>query len=224
MTQTSPRFLSRPAPVPLFSFLLAGSLLALPTLAGTVRTLEAEADLDHGGTLVLEIPVAEITVDGVAGNQVRLELEISCESSSCREKAEKLELVHRGGVDRQIFEIDGYPSMGSSPDLELRIRMPRDRHLELELGVGELSIEGLEGDLDLEVGVGDVELVLVEKALRSVEVEVGVGDADLDLPGSKEAESSGFLFLGNSLSWDDGPGTARVQLEVGVGDANVEVR
>ena len=217
----APMAIRRPA----LLLLLLAVLCAVPAMASTYRTLEAEATLAADGEVQLEIPVAELTVEGTDGDRVELELEIDCRSDACRRKAERIRIDQRGDGDRAHFEIDGYPSnMGSKPDLTLRVRMPRDRHLSLELGVGEVEISGIDGNLEIEVGVGDVDLDLDESAVRSVDLAVGVGDAELDLPSRYSSNESGFLFLGQERSWDDGPGRANVDLEVGVGDATVTVR
>jgi len=89
--------------------------------------------------------------------------------------------------------------------------------LDLDLGVGDLVAEGISGNVIVELGVGDATLIGAADHYGSVDGSGGVGDTRLTVRG-KRILSSGFV--GHSAEWKgDGPNT--VEISVGVGDARV---
>ena len=45
------------------------------------------------------------------------------------------------------------------------------------MGVGQLEVDGLAGDLDLDLGVGEATVLAPQDAVKAVSVNVGIGDA-----------------------------------------------
>lgn len=207
-------------------FLLLGCGVSLPVLAGvTVRQVEESFPLGVEETLRVDIPVAEVEIRGGGGEEVSVEMVIACKrrTRGCEEDAERLRLE----VDRRAasvkLSVDGYPrGTDRAPDIELKIRMPASRAVDLELGVGSVEISGMEADLRLDVGVGSAEVEMPKSAVRSVHLDAGVGDVEMR-PEPDDARTSGFM-VGHELGWDGGPGEAQVRIEVGVGDAELVLR
>jgi hypothetical protein len=75
------------------------------------------------------------------------------------------------------------------------MRVPRAMALAIEHGVGEVSIESVDGDIDLESGVGEVDIRGNSKSFRSAEIELGVGESELTVDGAS-VEGDSFLFVG----------------------------
>ena len=170
--------------------------------------------ITHGvGTLVIE-------GDDVA--DVGVELEVVCGSFrfNCDEKAKWIELSHRGHGDTLRIEVEGYPNNSGGLSVDLVLRVPRRVAVDIERGVGDTTIRGIEGDVQVEAGVGDVDLEMREGGVRSLRIETGVGGADLRVGGRREGREGGFLFLGNEIDWH-GDGASRVDVEVGVGSVKV---
>ncbi len=204
---------------------LALVLLAVPAAARhEVRTIDRNLPIGADDTLRLDIAVAEVEIEGGAGDEVEVRLVIECSSSrKCEERAEKLDLESRSTSQTLNLSIKGrYKGGRHDPSLELWIRVPKTRAVEVEMGVGELEIRGMENDLEVDLGVGEVEISIPETAVRAVFLEVGVGKAELH-PRKANSSSSGFLFLGNEVEWDDGPGSAQVEVDVGVGEVEVDL-
>jgi hypothetical protein len=88
------------------------------------------------------------------------------------------------------------------------------------MGVGELDIAGLEGDIDVDLGVGDADIRASRSQASHVSVETGIGDAEIRGGGSG-TRSRGFI--GSHAMWTDGDGRSAVHLHVGVGDATVRL-
>jgi hypothetical protein len=89
--------------------------------------------------------------------------------------------------------------------------------VKLEVGVGNVKLEAPQGDLFVDVGVGDAAVKAVAASYGPVEASGGVGDAHIKVA-NERVESGGFV--GHSASWV-GKGRYRIQVEVGVGDADV---
>ncbi len=200
-------------------------LATLPLVAEEVRVLKHDFPLLPLQGIYLDLPVAEIAIEGGAGERVSAELVVQCArfSRSCREKAEAINLRGRNHGDDLMLWIEGLPEpVRRRPNLSLRLKVPRDRALDIDLGVGEVAVFGMEGDLQIDVGVGDVDVQIAEREVGSVRLDVGVGGADL-APRQQDVASSGFLFLGKELEWRHGIGEAQVLVDVGVGEVDVRL-
>jgi hypothetical protein len=198
--------------------------LACPLVAGdTVRTMKGQHSLESGQTLRLDIPVAEISIEGSNRDDILIETRIECEHSSrkCRERAEDIRYDSRSSRNFLDLTLEGFPkNTNHGPTVEIRIVQPRYLPIEIDLGVGELEIFEVEADLRIDLGVGEVEISMPREAIASVEVEVGIGDAELH-PRVDHVDRSGFL--GSDLSWRGGSGDSEIVIEVGVGDVEIEL-
>ncbi|MGO1165391.1 MAG: hypothetical protein ACTMHL_02110 [Janibacter sp.] len=125
---------------------------------------------------------------------------------------------------------------------EWLIVVPEDTDVQIEQGVGEVTIEGMSGDVDVrggvggvelteatsstigvDLGVGDVRIESVEPP-RQVDASVGVGQVDLALPdtvGYRVQMKGGASETQNSVG-NDPAAQRRVTLEAGVGDVTVK--
>lgn len=172
----------------------------------------------------LEFPVGELRVIPTNGSKVELLIRVKCRGRSeerCEELANELVLRSDDRDGLLHLKLEDYPkwhSRGFSVHAELR--MPRQLPLELDMGVGELDIAGLEGELDVDLGVGDADIRTTRSTTGHVMVDTGVGDASIR-GADGEAQRSGFI--GSHASWRAGSGKSTVRLHVGVGDATVRL-
>lgn len=202
---------------------------AAPALADddvTVRTDSAALPVQGARLLTLEVPVGEVTVTAGDVDRVEARLEVRCDRGSrrCREKAADIRLRSQRSGDDLSMEVIGFPrhNGGKSLHADVEITVPRALAVRIEMGVGELEVRGVEGDVDVELGVGEVRVLVPESAVAEVTVDVGVGEANLR-PRPKGTRSSRFLFLGNEIDWDGGSGRSSISVELGVGEADVEL-
>ena len=107
---------------------------------------------------------------------------------------------------------------------------------EIDFGVGDLVIAGIEGGIELEAGVCDA---MIDIPKGSVQVDIGVGDITLTIPknmiGSTECSAGvgevtikadgkrrhGEGFIGHNVSYS-GEGANEIVIEIGVGEASVK--
>ena len=204
-------------------------VVALLTLAAPARgeTLQAQTkawDVSPGARLHLEFPVGHLRIEATNDTRVRLELQVRCDhgsTESCAEKASKLRLDVDQDPKRLRIAIKGYPKYNSNGfHVDGTLLVPKALESHVEMGVGELEMDGLTGNLDVDLGVGEATLRLDEISFGSADVEVGVGDASLR---SKAGMRHSSGFISRSVRWSSGDGPSHVSLHVGVGDARVRM-
>jgi hypothetical protein len=211
--------------------LLAALLLGAPAQGKDqllVREENPSFALEGAEAVDIDVPVGDVKVSAGAGQQVEAHLWLRCDEGSryCKDRAAAIHLVPTHVGDRLSLKVDGYDHNGHHgihhPDVELEVKLPASLGLRVDMGVGDLDVRGVEGDVNLDLGVGDAKVEIPESAVRSAAVDAGVGEARL-YPHSGESEHHGFLHLGNEASWHDGQGRSSVKVHVGVGDASVHL-
>jgi hypothetical protein len=209
-------------------------LLAVPAVCAvpaaaenreTVRTLGGRYDAAKLATVAIDIPVGELAVEAVEGSEVSVEMELRCRKgrSRCESAAEKVRFI-AGGMsgERLRFRVEGWPKASrGSLEARVRLRLPAHLALDAELGVGELRIEGLTGDVTADLGVGEVTATLPQSAVASVRLDAGIGEAVLRTR-EKRYENSGVGV--KTLRWTEGTGRAEIQVDCGVGEIQVALR
>ena len=208
--------------------LLAG--LASPALASRDEVVRSESktfNVEDAHRLKIDVSVGEVRVQA-GGDRIEARLEVTCNAGSmrCRERAQRLQLEPTRSGDDVSLKMRGYDRDGkrgiNHPQVDLHLTVPAALGVLVDMGVGELEITGIEGDVTVDLGVGEARVDVPESAVKSVSLDVGVGEAHLS-PRPQEAHHSGFLFLGNEVDWRDGTGRSRIAVDVGVGEAHVRL-
>jgi hypothetical protein len=172
----------------------------------------------------LEFPVGQLKVIPSDGARVQFDLRVRCRGRSeerCQELADHLvlESEDRGGTLH--LKLDNYPKWNNHDMTVIgELRVPRALAVRVEMGVGELDIEGLEGDLSVDLGVGDADIRMPRTRASDIEVEAGIGEASIRGGGANTASRG---LIGSHASWSGGGGRSSVRLHVGVGDAEVRL-
>jgi hypothetical protein len=204
--------------------LLALGVLSVPLAAGDfeIRQIERTFDLEGRTALRLDLPVAELRVEGGKGSTVEVDLTATCKRDhDCKSVLAGIDFESHASRTTLRLDLVGYPKWGKGRvEVEAQVRVPRDLDIEIEMGVGELELKGLAGDLRVELGVGEVNAWLPRAALRSVTLDAGVGESELYGADERIAGRRSML-VGSEVHWDEGQGTKRAFLEVGVGEVSV---
>ena len=216
------------APALLVTMTALGGLSAPATADQDVRSEAAAYPSQDARLVSIEIPIGELRVVGTAGDTVEARLRVTCDRDTrrCREDAARVHLRQRrtgATLEIEVIGLNSGRRSASSPTPHVEVRLPRHLALRAELGVGEVDVRGVEGDVEVEVGVGEARVHVRESAVAEVSLDVGVGDAEL-VPRPGGTRTSRFLFLGNEIDWREGSGSAMVAVEVGVGEANVRLQ
>jgi hypothetical protein len=207
--------------LPVFAIIL---FLAAPAQSDEIRSFDRSFDARGLQRLVLDIPVAEMEIEGSRTDRIEVEVSVECEwrKRSCEDLADEIDLVSRKWDDELTLEVEGmkkWRSLGVS--LDIRIRAPASLKLELDVGVGAIEISGFKNDVYVDVGVGEVGVKMDESDVRSVSLDTGIGEVQMSYTGGR-LEAGGIFD--NVLRWDEGSGPARLRLEAGVGEIDVRLR
>jgi hypothetical protein len=207
------------------ALLLAAAALATAAHAGSkAREISRTFAVETGQTLRLDLSVGEIRIDGADIDQVEVELHIECRwggEDDCDRLLEKVDLDSRTTTRRRIIEIVSDSSWRKTKlEIEGEFRVPRGTSLEVDMGVGELTIEGVTADLAADLGVGELTIRMPAAAVGSVGLDAGVGEAKLHGAGAF-IEGRRSMLIGSEVYWAEGEGEARVRADVGVGEATV---
>jgi hypothetical protein len=205
--------------------LVAVAALAPAAYAGSMaREISRSFTLEGDQTLRLDLSVGEIRIEGADIDKVEAELRIKCRwgnDEDCDRLLEKVELDSRTTSRRLIVEVVSDSSWRKTKlEIEGDFRVPRGVALEVDMGVGELTIEGVTADLSADLGVGELSIRIPATGVGSVALDAGVGEAKL-LGAGKYVEGRRSMLVGSEVFWDDGEGKARVRADVGVGEATV---
>ena len=214
------------------SCLALAALLVLPVAspghAGTA-TLETDTQTftitkDH--RVSLEFPIGQLRVIATDESKVHFTIRVRCKGGNseerCEELANQLVLDSRDTGEQLELSLENYPKWHNKGFTVMgELRVPRSQKLRIEMGVGQLDVDGLQGDLDVDLGVGEADIRTLRAHAANVTVETGIGDASIRGADS-ELESS--RFIGARASWSGGKGKSDVRLHVGVGDGMVRLQ
>lgn len=172
----------------------------------------------------IKFPVGELRVIPSDESRVRFDVRVRCRGRAderCEELANRLVLESDDSGGTLYLKLEKYPKWTNKGLTVMgELHLPRAMALQVEMGVGDLNIEGLEGDLDVDLGVGDADIRLPRVRAHHVSVETGVGEASIH-GGGMNTRSSGFI--GSHAVWSGDDGRSSVRLHVGVGDAAVQL-
>jgi len=205
--------------------LAALAVLAAPPARGALLTTDPHTyPVTAKHRIRIEFPVGQLKVVPGDGSTVRFELQVRCKRESeerCEELANHLILDSDDTGGTLHLKLHKFPQW-SNHGIEVigRLTVPRALAVDIEMGVGELDVDGMVGDLDVDLGVGEADIHASRAEASHVSVDTGIGDAEIHGGGSA-THSRGFI--GSHSVWTDGEGRSAVRLHVGVGDATVRL-
>ena len=207
------------------AFVALAACLAPAAFAGDSRSLDESFAYDPGQRVVLDFAVGHLEVEAYDGRQVKVEIEARCRWAvrRCEDRLADLRVLSRSSSRRLRIEVESPGSWsGSQLEIDAVIRVPRQAPLEIDMGVGELDVDGFENDVHIEMGVGEVAVRMAESAVRRVALDAGIGESRLRGAHARVRERRSLL-IGSELSWDQGSGRAEIEVELGIGEISVEL-
>ncbi len=216
--------------------------IAAPISAAAPRTLDGRIPAAALETVRIDAGVGDMEITAVDGSdEVVVTVELKARrggffSSLKKAQAEVDEAELRMDATRGVLRLK-ISTESDDRHFEERwtVELPARLGCDLDLGVGDIEITGIAGDLSVDLGVGDVTAATVSGDLNleigvggatvtaaaadygSVDGSGGVGDAQLTVRGEKISSSG---FVGKSAEWT-GTGEHVIEISVGVGDAKV---
>lgn len=201
---------------------LGSLLLAAPLRAAEIPVDQLQFPVPRDNRVRVDFPVGEFRVEPITGDRIVLELRARCRGSEsrCEERASRVRIESDDFGGDLHLEVKGYRKTNARFTLVGVLRVPSNVDLEVNMGVGQIEIEGMHGNLDVDLGVGEARIETSERAVHRVEVATGIGDASLR---TRSGHVSRRMFISCTANWDDGPGRSAVSLNVGVGEARVRL-
>jgi len=225
----------------LWTALIFGLVLAHCSTAIAGRTLEATISRGGATTLGLDTAVGDVIISRGSGEDLHVTITLTARKGGFFSSLKKSERqVERASLSterhgtRIDLEIKG-PSEESRFEAKWIVTVPSDLALELDMGVGDLRVSGIEGNIDVDLGVGDV---TVKGADGEISIDVGVGNIALSASAAPfgtvtcstgvgdvlvtidDEKHEGEGMISKDLEWK-GPGEHSMDLDTGVGDIRV---
>ena len=198
---------------------------AVPARAGDeVRRFARDFPVAERQSVRLDFTAGELQVEGTDGDQVHIEVVARCTHhlwGNCEEKAEKLDVGSESSADWLDSKLTGTSRVSNHGlQVKMRVKLPRSRSFHLDMGAGEVEIQGLRKDVRVKLGAGEVHVAMDEQDVHEVDLDAGVGETTLRSRGGK-LEGSREHLVGSSVHWDEGSGKAHVRVNVGAGEVQM---
>lgn len=206
--------------IPALTLLLAPALHAEP-----FRTFNQEIPTADVRAVEVESEFADVAITGGGGEAVQVEVEVSCASGwekSCTRAAEDVDIDWRLRGGKLRVKVRGTSKIHAHHiSVAAKVIVPRKLPVEVSLGVGDVSIEGMTSDIEIDAATGDVEIHAKKSDVHIVEMDLGFGDAALYVDGSRLEGGGGILNRG--LTWRSEEGHAVIDINLGSGDSTVRL-
>jgi hypothetical protein len=173
--------------------------------------------------VLVDVPVGEVIIDGGTGTQIQLEVRLECDErgDACEELARRVKVVFSREAGELTLRVKEWPKTSNKGlEAHVRVLVPHDLALEAHLGVGQLNIASLDGDVEAELGVGELNITLPAASVGSVSADTGIGAANLVASG-RHYESAGLVA--REIRWNKGTGKSRVEADCGVGEIDIKL-
>ena len=214
--------------------LLATSLAAQPT-ESTVPTFGEEiivlGDLpfiypvETGRPILIRFGIGEIDIESSDRSEILAELGVTCSAklsdALCEKYRQRLRLEPREtdeGVEVRLVGLSKFKLR--KLNLHGRVEVPRWSPLAVKIGIGEVDIRTDTENLTVQMGIGDLTIRVPEERIASVSIGTRIGDASVR--GTRGYFEGGRrMLIGSRVHWDEGDGTARIEVGLKIGDAKV---
>jgi Putative adhesin len=167
-------------------------------------------DFTTGGTVHVRLRVGDLHIRRGDVDKIRLHYTVKSWRESHVKDAHVEIDVHGRDADIEFYA----PSSGNT-QFDVELEVPENTNLEVHEKVGDLRIDGIDGDKDLGLGVGDIRVTLGHSAYHLVRASTSIGDVNT----SSGDVSAGFL--GKTLRYY-GDGKYELRAHVGIGDISLE--
>lgn len=120
---------------------------------------------------------------------------------------------HRDRGDRRHRHRDNHIG-----DIAIVVEVPRSLQVDLNVGAGEVNVEGLRKDLSIDLGAGEISVRMLERHVGSVDVNMAVGETMIHQGGRTREYTR---VLGGPVRWREGKGDAGIDVNIGAGEVDV---
>jgi hypothetical protein len=167
-------------------------------------------DFVAGGMLHVRMGVGDLQIRRSDSTKIRLHYTVKSQRES-RVKAAHVDIEVRG----RDANIEFHAPASGNTQFDVELEVPQSTNLDVHEKVGDLTVDGIEGDKDLELGVGDIRVATGRTDYHLVRASTSIGDVN----GDGYGETSGWL--GKTLKYH-GDGKYELRAHVSIGDISLE--
>lgn len=192
-------------------------LVFWPVLAHSFEK-QARFPLAASSRLRVELPVGELRVLGSSAPFVTVRLRVEPKRGDIDELERQIDIRFRPGSETRLdfTGMDKANGWFHRADVFAEVHVPSQTNLRAELGVGELRIQGVAGDLQIHVGVGELRVEVLDPTLyNSVRANAGIGEVQHPFRGASHG------WLGKEFHGGYPEGRYRLEASVGVGEVRI---
>lgn len=179
--------------------------------------------VERGQSVRIAFGIGELEIEATDDAEIRTDLRVDCkelDAERCRRYAERLRLEPRVVDDTVEVRLVGLRrSQRRKLGLEGRITVPRWAPLAVRVGIGDVEISAGDEDLAVSMGIGDLTIRVPRETVATVAMATRIGDASLR--GAVYVEGRRRMLIGAKLRWQDGEGSAAIDVGLRIGDAQV---
>ncbi len=208
------------------ALVLAISLAATVAAGETLKTLTLSRPAAGVGSLTIRAGVGDVRIEGDSTDEIVIHVDVKSKEGlffgdrQARREAEALTIEARVVGDELALSLEPEHHGDTHWAEHWAVRVPPSFAASVKLGVGDITVLDLGGDVKAEVGVGDVRIEGIYQSFGDVHASCGVGDASLRTPSGQE---EGEGFIAHTLN-AQGPGKAGIRVSAGVGDVKIRLR
>ena len=172
------------------------------------------------GVIRIQKSFGEVFVEGWDREQVELTVTKAIKANDTPEDLErarqKLESVHVTASKQSADTILIASSLPFRKNFELvyRIKVPRESDLFIKHSIGEVTVDGVLGELEITNGIGEISVNLQDGREYNIDAKVKIGEVQSAFSG----KSKRSYLVSERFSRDDRKESHRVYLRVGIGE------
>lgn len=198
---------------------------ALANASDGERHITAQDDVTSAKLITLNVPAGDVLITGISGNTLSVDITASCkpikDKDSCAKLLKELGWSKKVGAATEFGLSPSGITHYDDVTIQVKLSVPKDKKLEVNLSAGELRIQGTSACLNAEVNAGEIQITLPEAQLASAELVARVGDVNLTTAKTGRVAGDRSLLVGASLEWDKGTGSCHTKASVLAGEVQV---
>lgn len=188
------------------------------------RTVTLQENVSAAELIRLNVPAGDVEVIGTTGDSLTAVVTGVCQQENrenCNQLLKELGWSKKTG---SVTELGLSPSGITRYDnitIKVKLGVPKDKKLDVNLNAGELRIEGTSACLNADVNAGEVRIKLKESQLSSFELNAKVGDVKLVSAKGEAIEGDRSMLVGAHMEWSKGTGACHTKASVLAGEAQL---
>lgn len=194
---------------------ICGAGLLYPTVASAQQPLVQTKPFAPGQSVRLEVNVGDVRIlPNSDGHELRMEIRPNRHETSSSEVQSWVRQFDVSGTQATIRL--HMPKTGNHGG-DVTLYVPSRTNLSVDLGIGDMTITGIDGNKDISMHIGDLKIGgLQASGYGSVHLSTHIGDLD---DGVFSTHESGWLGKSEDVT---GKGQYRLNAHIGIGDIRLQ--